>query len=521
MPVAQLRDERRRAADVGRRSVLAWAGAAGLAAAARPRIAHAAGPAPRIAIIGGGISGLSAALALKDAGYASTVYEAADRVGGRMHSNTTSWVDGQTSEWCGELIDSGHATIIALAQRFGLTLVDLLAAQPAGSTDTLFFFDKYYPVAQADQDFQPVWANLQAQLNAAPWPTTYNSFTAAGEALDDTSVFEWIQKYVPGGHSSRLGEYLDTAYNQEFGLDTDEQSSLNIVYELGFQNDPSVLSIYGQSDQRFHILGGNEQLPRAIAAALPRGSVRTGWRLTAIKKNHDGSYSLTFDIRGGIKVVVADRVIMTVPFGVLRGLDTSKAGFDALKRTAIEELGYGTNSKLVLQFSERFWDERGPWGIGTGGIYTDLFFQNTWDSSRGIPGKAGVLVAFMGGTNGASFTDTSTPYATSETSKAVRDYAQQFLCSLDEPWPGASRHWNGRAVLSTPWKDPNLLGSYSCWKVGQYTRFGGYEGVRQGKCHFAGEHTSQGFQGFMEGAAEEGQRAAGEILADYQAGIFP
>jgi monoamine oxidase len=72
-----------------------------------------------------------------------------------------------------------------------------------------------------------------------------------------------------------------------------------------------------------------------------------------------------------------------------------------------------------------------------------------------------------------------------------------------------------------PWKDPNLLGSYSCWKTGQYTAFSGYEGARQGNCHFAGEHCSTNFQGFMEGGAEEGQRAANEILSDYKAGIFP
>jgi monoamine oxidase len=51
--------------------------------------------------------------------------------------------------------------------------------------------------------------------------------------------------------------------------------------------------------------------------------------------------------------------------------------------------------------------------------------------------------------------------------------------------------------------------------VGQYTQFSGYEGVRQGNTHFAGEHCSTNFQGFMEGGAEEGDRAAKEILSDY------
>jgi monoamine oxidase len=59
-----------------------------------------------------------------------------------------------------------------------------------------------------------------------------------------------------------------------------------------------------------------------------------------------------------------------------------------------------------------------------------------------------------------------------------------------------------------------VLGSYACWKVGQYTLFSGYEGMRQGNIHFASEHCSINFQGFMEGGAQEGTRAANEILTD-------
>ena len=69
-------------------------------------------------------------------------------------------------------------------------------------------------------------------------------------------------------------------------------------------------------------------------------------------------------------------------------------------------------------------------------------------------------------------------------------------------------------MLATPFTDPNFLCSYSYWKPGQYTRFSGYEGVRQGNVHFAGEHCSINFQGFMEGGASEGVRAANEILGD-------
>src|SRR5262245_38706963 len=146
LPVAAIRDERaeRAARGLTRREVLAGSAVA-LAATALPRVARAAG-APRIAVIGGGISGVSAALTLADAGVACTVYESSGRIGGRMFSNRTGyWNDGQVSEWGGELIDTGHTTVQGLSKRFGLPLDDLHAAEPIGATETYYFFNQRYP----------------------------------------------------------------------------------------------------------------------------------------------------------------------------------------------------------------------------------------------------------------------------------------------------------------------------------------------------------------------------------------
>ena len=75
---------------------------------------------------------------------------------------------------------------------------------------------------------------------------------------------------------------------------------------------------------------------------------------------------------------------------------------------------------------------------------------------------------------------------------------------------------NGRATIDFWPASPYQLGSYSYWKVGQYQAFAGVERERSGRCHFAGEHTSVDFQGYLNGAVETGQRAAAEILGDYK-----
>src|SRR6267143_3516166 len=148
-PLEAVREQRRQMRLTRRDFLKATGATVGAAALSGPVAALAAVTKPggsqgRIAIIGGGISGLNAALTLQDAGISSTVYEASGRVGGRMHSDTTSWLNGQTSEHCGELIDSKHKTILGLASRFKLPTDDLLGAEPMHSTETDFFSGGYY-----------------------------------------------------------------------------------------------------------------------------------------------------------------------------------------------------------------------------------------------------------------------------------------------------------------------------------------------------------------------------------------
>ena len=488
------------------------------------RHAAAATATPRIAIIGAGIAGLNAALTLQDGTnrvppYASTIFEAQNYIGGRMHSDTTSWANGQVSEWCGELIDSNHTAIMNLAARFNLTLTDLLAAQPAGSTDLYHLFGTYYPYSQAVKDFGPVYAALQDQVKAAGYPTLYNSFNTAGYNLDHMSNYQWIEKYVPGGHASNMGALLDSAYLTEYGLDSAAQSSLNIVYLLGFQPKPVTFSSYGTSDERYHITGGNQQLPRAIAGLIttraPQCTITINTKMTAIAQNADGTYTLTFTGPSGTFSQVFDRVILTLPFSVLRGLTFGAAGFSSPKTYAIDNLGYGTNSKLQLQFGSRYWNLSGqPWGIANDGTtYVDNAFQGGWDVTRGQAGPTGIMVRYAGGTIGASFTK--------DDARSLDTYAKDTLSLLEAFFPGITPYYNGIVTLSAPWRNPSLLGSYACWTVGQYTSVAGLERLRQAKCHFGGEHCSINFQGFMEGGAEEGARAAQEIQSDYASGIFP
>lgn len=505
------RVERARASGnpVGRRAFLGAAGAGGLALAL-PRRALASCQ-PDIAIVGGGIAGLSCALALRDAGVSSTVYEASSRVGGRMHSNNKGYFGNQVTEWCGEFIDPGHTTIQSLAARYDLALDDLVAAQPPGTTDTYKFFGSYYPLAQADIDFAPVFDAVAADQDAAPFPTLFDNHTAAAEALDQMSVYDWIESRVPGGHASPMGALLDVAYTIEYGADATDQSALNLIYLLAFQEDPDQFAVFGESAMQYRIHGGNELLPQAIAADLGVGStIQLGHSLVKIRKTPAGRYELTFKKSGCTVVKTVDYVVLALPFAVLRNLDYAAADFDALKHTAIQELGRGHSGKTQLQFTQRVWNGLGPWpGQSTGFSFSDTGYQESVDVSRAQPGPYGILDAYSGG----SITDALVgPAFANMPHPAVTADALVMLARLEQVYPSLAAHWNGRACQSLPHKSHYLKLGYSYYRTGQYTTFCGHEGARQGGVLFAGEHTSVDYQGYMEGAAVTGQAAAAELL---------
>ncbi|MBV8490519.1 MAG: FAD-dependent oxidoreductase [Candidatus Eremiobacteraeota bacterium] len=510
--------------DPDRAAFLRSLGAAGIAATAIPQFAacgsSAARGRERIAIVGAGIAGLVTAMRLRDAGIDATIYESSDRIGGRMHSERSYWSDAQHTEWCGAMVDSLHVNLHDLAARFKLPLVDTYAQRPPGARDTLFLDGRYYPMSQADADFQAVYPIMLHQQSGLRNTVTYRNATQEARRLDATSMRDWIVRYVPGGLDSQLGRLIKEAYRNEYGRECEELSAVNLVQQLGAQRHyarKGRLNVLGYSDQRYIFGRGSQSLPEAIAAWLPSGSIVTNHRMLALRLAANGIYELTFDVDGKTENVRAERVVLALPFIVLRGLDYASAGFDAAKRNAIENLGYGYHTKLHLQFDRRAWMRaKHPWPEPTTGqIYTTLPAQTALDFSLGQAGGDGLIEVFTGAAESMGDTP-ALPYSTIEQSPAIRRHVRTFFEQLDQIWPGVSPAWNGKATFGNAQADPNTLASYSCWLVGQCTTIAGHEARRQGRVHFAGEHTSLENQGFMEGGADSGMRAADEILSDYR-----
>lgn len=487
------------APDPGRRSFMAQGTALGGAvlagSALLPGLAAGVATGARVAIVGGGLAGLAAGYALRKAGIETTLFEAADRLGGRCFSERKAFAEGQVAERGGEFIDTPHTAIIALAKELGLELDDVLAAEGTANHSINWLDGAEYTDAEATRDFQPVYPVVQAQARALGDHYGYAASNKAAKQLDAMSIADWIEKHVPGGLRSKLGRLLNNAYAEEYAVETDRLSAITLVSTLK-ESPRDDFGAYTASDQRYHVRGGNDQIVARLAAAQ-QGSIAMGAKLTALERLGGGRYRVTTDTDGTASSADFDRVILALPFTLLREVDLSGAGFRPLKLRAIRELPMGRSSKLQLQFSERLWRDHECNGMVT----VEGSFHSSWEVSRAQPGKAGVLNFWSGGNVAAAVG-----------SLQDQDAAGAALRDIEPLWRGMTARWNGRVIVNVWDRSPWSRGSYAYYPPGYMTSIYGIEPEPEGNCFFAGEHTSMQWQGFLNGAVESGLRAAAEVV---------
>lgn len=483
------------AAGVSRRRFLQGAGAGLVLAGCRtlPKPGEPAGE--EVAIVGAGIAGLTAAWRLRQAGVRVRVYEAQSRIGGRMLSLRDHFPGGHVIELGGELIDTGHVRIRALAAEMGLALDDLLDGD--GDHDTWFFEGRAIGEREIVEAFVPVAVAIERDLallgdDALDYHGADPATFVHAQALDGLSIAQWLDRNGVGGWLRKL---LDVAYTTEMGLEIDQQSALNLLTFIGTE-DRDVFQVFGSSDERFHVRGGNDLIPQRVAAKVA-DAIETGSVLEAVRGNGDG-YTLSFRRDGATHDVRARQVILALPFTLLRKVRLD-AELPAVKRRSIEQLAYGTNAKLMIGYDRPVWRAHGA----NGASMSDLAYQTTWDTSRKQGGTGGVLTNFTGGRHGIEL-GTGT----------AKQQADAATAALEQVFPGVASARAGMREVRFHWPShPWSLGSYACLRPGDWTGIRGAMGESVGGLHFAGEHCAPETQGFMEGGCESGETAAAAVLA--------
>ncbi|MEO8926432.1 MAG: NAD(P)/FAD-dependent oxidoreductase [Caulobacteraceae bacterium] len=517
-PMDEITGERaERASNLPRRQLLIGAAAVGTLAAA-PRRARAVG-APRIVIVGAGLAGLSCAQNLwTGRGLASEVYEWADGVGGRVHSLRGVFAAGEVAELHGQFISSEHRRMRTLAGLYGLTLANANAT--LGKTeDTAWFDGQRYTQGALNMAWRDgAWDLFRDAVAKAPF-ANYRHASPTARAWDHISVVDWIERYVPGGIAGPLGALCAADVISEYGGPPEEQSALNLIYLLGFNTSAGSGYQFRQTpllagtDEKFTVLGGNDQIVAGLVKELPSGAIHAGHRLLAVRQTGT-TFVCAFQRGAGVVDVPADHVVLTLPPTTLRDVDLTGVPLSPLKRTQIAELRLGSNAKIFVQVAGRPWQVDGY----SGSQLTDRPIGAGWDASCFQAGSRGedavsIYSAFPGGAAGANL---AARYGLGDRDEGPAPAAMvaDALAELEPIFPGLTAAWRAGprlAYYKDGNTDPRLMGAYSYYRIGQFTRFSGVEAQRAGNLHFAGEHTSLQFQGYMEGALQSGERAAAEI----------
>lgn len=498
MSSAEAVDEAREKAALSRRRFLGGVAAAGASLALAPRAFAGKTPSIDVGIVGAGLAGLQCAYQLGQAGLAPTLYEASSRLGGRQFS-LRGMFPGQVAERGGELIDNLHKTMLGWVNKLGLTREDMR------SPDELFYYfdGQRIPESTIVDEYRAFVAAMRADLQASSGAPTADTFNAADQTLDRTSLADYLTSRGCGRWAKKA---IEAAYLAEYGRDLGEQSCLNFLLFIHADRRSKFTPFGVYSDERFHVVEGNDKIASGIAARLAR-QPELDMRLESVRKTANGRIELT--LRNGNRSIVRthDRVVLAIPFTVLRTvtLDASLE-LPAWKRLAIDTLGYGDNAKQMVGFDGPHWAELGA----DGASYSDLpNHQTTWETSpTTATTEHAVLTDYASAARGRSLDPNK-----------LQQETDRFLTDLDRVFPGAkakASRVGGKYVSHIEaWPtNPLTRGSYTCYTPGQFTTIAENEGKPIGNLHFAGEQTNSFYvwQGFMEGALLSGIDAANEVI---------
>jgi monoamine oxidase len=514
VPVAEVLDEREQAERARKEGLMSrrelLAGGAGLASLAAmgtsPALSFAQSlartPAPRIAIVGSGLAGIRCAHQLWNGQpakpIAATIFEAnTERAGGRCWSLRDYFAGGLISEHGGQFINSNQLAVRHLAHALGLKLEVVNGGNLTSGEEVYLIDGGAYTNREALADWDSVgYQTFHRALREAE--------TQAGASiLDGLSVTEWLAQSEIGT-TSRFGKLMLACSVAEQGGDPEEQSALLLIEEFGEKNSRRMLTT-GEGNERFHIVGGNDQLVTRMLDELPPETVQLDHQLVALRKRSDGSYRLVLDVAGSTRELTADIVVLALPFTTLSEVDLSKSGLSATKRHVIETFGMGSNAKIHIELDEETWPALGY----SGATLTEWqgLCCGWYDSVPLGPDANPVLyTGYPGGRTGAG------GLTGAAHGPAPAADVEWMLEQLDQLFPGTGAAFTGRAFEDHWAEDPWVHGAYSFWKVGQATTYGSLAAAPEGSVLFAGEHTSVENEGYLDGAVETGERAAGEIM---------
>jgi monoamine oxidase len=415
-------------------------------------------------VIGAGLSGLSAAFKLKNAGWNVTILEARDRIGGRVFSYSFPQNKNLTCELGAEWVGESHERVKALCADFKIPLQkhqfdDYLLQNGKVSRPGAWGF-----TAQARTAFEKAKANY-AKLNRLQQMS-----------VDRLDWWTYLEKIGFTEDDLRLRDLMDST---DFGESIRHVSAFGALAEYA-ESSP-------KNEMDYKMIGGNSRLAEELLKRIGAENIRLDTLVTEINQRAG-----IVTVKTATETFQADACICTIPTQSLLKIKFNPA-LPTAQIEAAEKLIYARICKNSILCEKRFWKDENF------SLVSDTSSHFYFHSTQNQTGEEGILTSYAVG-------EKADVLASQSDERRMR-VIMRDLVDFDEDAPKLAKN-----ILSYAWqRDKYTDGAYALYRPGQWF---GVRPILQKphlKILFAGEHLAD-WQGFMEGAIETGEAAARNLI---------
>ncbi len=426
---------------------------------------------PRVGVIGAGFGGLACGYELSAAGYSVEVFEARNRLGGRVHS-VPEFAPGQMVEYGAELIGANHPLFLKYAKTFEIELVPLGGEEE--DSDLILHGQRYTGenAKRLGDEIERGHDELARDAEIAVWDEPWKTPDAG--RFDEMSLADRVAAMTT---TDRAKYAITTEFLNDMACAPAKMNYLALMCVIKAHG----VAKYWTETESYRCADGSQVLASRLASGITNGLVHLGCPVARISSTSD---TITVRLHDG-REFDFDDIVLTVPPSVWDRIEFDPALPEQLRPQM------GSVTKFITATSKRYWQPQ-----RTADMMTDTPLGMTWEGDSVIDNDGGILVAFAGGTVAEQIH--ALPFA-----EQIPTLRKKF----EEVLPGYSQHHIKSEFVD--WLgDPWTRGGYSFPLPGRFIEQARI--LRQGinRLHFAGEHASYGFMGFMEGGLHSGVSVA-------------
>jgi len=451
-------------------------------------------PTNQIAIIGAGFSGLAAARILNQTGISFQVFEARERLGGRVYTQQIQ--EDLYLDMGGQWIGSSQTRMYELCEEYGISYFETYNQGKSilelkgkiksyqgtiPKLDIISLLNLDMIVRKLERmaskiDLEKPWIHPKAQL------------------FDGQTLEDFLKR---NSKTETCYQVMKVGMQTIFACELHELSLLHTLFYIRSGNSLGALISIKNGAQQHRIHGGMQTLAEAIAKPFLNRIQFNSPVLSISKKN--GDYSLRTP-RGE---QLFSHIVFAVPPPLLKKIGINPPLSDQ-KQKLLERYDMGCIGKCQMVYPKPFWRDQNLSGQAVSD--SEFYLQTLFDSSP-VDSKYGVLMGFVIGNKARKF------FKMDEDSRkqAVKKQLIQYF--------GEEANQEINYVDHTMNQETWSEGCYAGIRgVNSWTKYHNSYSQSEGRLHFAGTEAATRWHGYIEGAVRAGEAAAEKILQELNNG---